>query len=241
MQLKKYREKHGLFVAESGKVVADLMHVFECRWMLAATSWMATQGHIPTEELIVADDDDLRKASLLSTPSDVVALFRLPDCDDMTGADPTRQLVLALDGIQNPGNLGTIVRLADWLGIAHVVCSTDTAGALAHVNVHYTDLEAFLDKHRDTPVYGTFTEGDVIYDRHLSPNGVVVMGNEGNGIRPAVAACVSHKLSVPNYPETRETTESLNVATAAAIVCAEFRRQLRDKALQRPAHPAGKY
>jgi TrmH family RNA methyltransferase len=236
LETRKYRDRHRLFVAEGNKLVADMMGAFECEWMLAATSWMATQGHIPARELIVAEDGDIHRISLLKTPQDVVALFRLP-VYDIGEADPALRLTLVLDGVRNPGNLGTIVRLADWFGIEHVVCSTDSAdvfapkavqatmGALAHVKVHYTDIEPYINIYSHAPVFGTFTDGDSIYDKSLPPNGILVMGNEGDGIRPSVEALVRERLSIPSFPAGRDTTESLNVALATAIACAEFRRQ----------------
>jgi TrmH family RNA methyltransferase len=236
LEIKKYRDRHRLFVAEGNKLVADMMGAFECEWMLAATSWMAAQGHIPARELIVAEDGDIRKVSLLKTPQDVVALFRYP-AYDLREADPTLRLTLVLDGVQNPGNLGTIVRLADWFGIEHVVCSVDSAdafapkavqatmGALAHVRIHYTDIEAYIKTCPHAPLFGAFTDGDNIYDKTLPPNGILVVGNEGNGIRPSVEALVHERLCIPSYPPGRDTTESLNVALATAIACAEFRRQ----------------
>ena len=148
-------------------------------------------------------------------------------------------LTLALDDVQNPGNLGTIVRLADWFGIGDVVCSEATAdcfnpkvvqatmGAILRVRVHYCDLEAYLAAERaaGTPIYGTFLEGDDIYRTQLTPTGIVLMGNEGRGVTPACAAQVTRKLFIPPYPAERHATESLNVAMATGIVCAEFRRQ----------------
>ena len=146
-----------------------------------------------------------------------------------------------LDGIQDPGNLGTIVRLADWFGIEHVVCSQDTVdvfnpkvvqstmGALAHVKVHYTDIAMYLEqqKERNTPIYGTFLEGEDIYEKDLSGNGIIIMGNEGNGIRNELKEMINEKLYIPNYPQGRDTAESLNVAVATAVICAEFRRRKR--------------
>ena len=146
-----------------------------------------------------------------------------------------KELTLALDGVQDPGNLGTIVRLADWFGIRHIFCSFDSAdiynpkstqatmGALARVDVHYVDLPLAL-RSVEAPVYGTFLDGQDIYTQDLSAHGVIVMGNEGRGISKAVAELVSHRLFVPPYPAQRPTVESLNVAIATAIVCAEFRR-----------------
>jgi len=157
---------------------------------------------------------------------------------DLGEADASAGLVLALDGIQDPGNMGTIVRLADWFGIEHIVCSPDTAdvfapktvqatmGALAHVKVHYTPLDAWLKdvSARSIPLYGALLDGEDIYSQSLTSYGVIVMGNEGNGIRPQTAALIDHPLYIPAYPPERPTTESLNVAIATAVVCAEFRR-----------------
>jgi TrmH family RNA methyltransferase len=235
LEIKKIRDGRGLFVAEGNKLVADMLHAFACECIIADASWMATQGDIPAGELILAEKEELHKVSLLKSPQDVVAVFRKPSCclDD---ANPESRLVLALDCIQDPGNLGTIIRIAGWFGIGHVVCSKDTAdiyspktiqatmGALAHVKVHYTGLEEYITRHKNGPVYGTFLDGKNIYTGRLASHGILVMGNEGNGIRPEIASLVKDRLSIPSYPPSRETVESLNVATATAIVCAEFRR-----------------
>lgn len=235
LEIKKFRDEQNLFVAEGNKLVADLLHAFECEWLMAHTSWLATQGDVPAKELLLAEAGDIRKISFLKTPQDVFAVFRKPQYL-LEEADSASQLVLALDGIQDPGNLGTIIRLADWFGIEHIICSPDTAdafspkavqatmGALAHVKVHYTCLNEYLEKHKDTPIYGTFLNGENMYEKELSHNGIIVMGNEGNGIRSETEAFINERLYIPSYPPSHETTESLNVATATAIVCAEFRR-----------------
>ena len=151
----------------------------------------------------------------------------------------TQELMLALDGVQDPGNLGTICRIADWFGIENIICSQDTAdifnpkaiqatmGAISRVHVHYTDLQKYLRNASDAdiPVYGTFLDGDNIYEHRLSPHGIIVMGNEGKGISAGIAQNISRRLLIPNYPPERITTESLNVAVATAITCAEFRRR----------------
>lgn len=200
-------------------------------------SWMAMQGNIPAKELLEAEGDDIRKASFLKNPQDVLAVFKRPDWS-LDEADPSTSLVLALDGIQDPGNLGTIIRLADWFGIEHIVCSPDTAdvfspktvqatmGALAHVKVHYTELEDYLKAQaaRQIPLFGTFLDGENMYTKELSANGIIVMGNEGNGIRPQIEKLINQKLYIPSFPPERETSESLNVAIATAVICAEFRR-----------------
>ncbi|MDR0394806.1 MAG: RNA methyltransferase [Tannerella sp.] len=236
LEIKKFRDERGLFVAEGNKLVADMLYAFECEWLIARSSWMATQGDIPAKELILAEgEEDIRKVSFLKTPQDVVAVLRKPSCS-LNDAKPESGLVLALDGIQDPGNLGTIVRLADWFGIRHIVCSRDTAdvyspktvqatmGALAHVKVHYTDLKEYIAQSKNAVVYGTFLEGKNIYEERLTPYGLIVMGNEGNGIRPDIGSLIQKRLYIPSYPSSNETTESLNVAVATAIICAEFRR-----------------
>ena len=166
-------------------------------------------------------------------------MFRQPamDATDLA-ALPGRELCLALDTVQDPGNLGTIVRLADWFGIRHIFCSPSTSdvfapkvvqatmGALARVRLHYgplPDLMRRLDA--GVPVYGTFLDGDDLYAAPLEQCGLLVMGNEGNGISPEVEACVRQRLYIPNYPSGVPTSESLNVAIATAVACAEFRRR----------------
>jgi TrmH family RNA methyltransferase len=240
LEFKKFRDEQGLFVAEGNRLVADMLHAatLACEWLIARTSWMATQGDIAAKAVLLAEEGDMRKVSFMKTPQDVVAVFRKPSCALDDAAPRAGRLVLALDGIQVPGNLGTIIRLADWFGIEHIVCSNDTAdafspkavqatmGALARVRVHYTDLDEYLGRHAsgNTPIYGTFLDGENLYARQLTPHGIIVMGNEGNGIRPTTASFIKDRLYVPPYPPSRPTTESLNVAMTAAIVCAEFRR-----------------
>ena len=144
---------------------------------------------------------------------------------------------LALDDVQDPGNLGTIIRLADWFGIEHIFCSPNTVdvynpktvqatmGGIARVKLHYISLPELIASLEDIPVYGTFLDGENMYTQPLSAYGLIVMGNEGNGIGDEVKRLINRKLYIPNYPAERETSESLNVAIATAVVCAEFRRQ----------------
>ena len=231
---KKFRDESGLFIAEGNKLVADMLPAFACVWLIAHPRWIAVQGDIPATELIPATDDDIRKISFLKTPQDVLAVFRKPQYT-IEEANPASQLILALDGLQDPGNLGTIVRAACWFGIEHIVCSTDTAdvfspktvqaamGALARVKVHYTNLEDYLKVNKSVPVYGAFLDGDSLFNKKLSRHGIIVMGNEGNGIRPEIEALICERLYIPAYPPESKPTESLNVAMATAIICAAFR------------------
>lgn len=241
LEMRKYREANGLFVAEGNKLVAELLPVFECELLIAQPAWLARQGEIAAHELQAVEEEEIRRASFLKNPQEVLALFRLPKWE-LSEAHPERQLTIALDGVQDPGNLGTIARLADWFGIGHIVCSKDTAdlfspkavqatmGALARTQIHYTDLAAYLteQKRQGVPLYGTLLDGENIYGKALSNRGILVMGNEGNGIRPAIEALIDERLYIPSYPAGRPTSESLNVAIATAIACAEFRRRAGD-------------
>jgi len=237
LEKKKFRNESACFLAEGNKLVADILPFFECECLITKASWLATQGNISVKELIVVEEKDIEKASLLKTPQDVLAVFRQPQYN-LDNETLKNELSLVLDGIQDPGNLGTIIRLADWFGINRLICSPDTAdvfnpktvqasmGAIARVRVFYTSLPDWLDQMKNLPVYGAFLEGSNIYTETLSSSGLIVMGNEGNGISPAVEKRITQKLYIPNYPPEAESTESLNVAVATAIVCSEFRRRL---------------
>jgi TrmH family RNA methyltransferase len=233
---KKYRTESACFLAEGNKLVADILPFFDCELLLAKSSWLATQGDIKAKELLAAEEGEIEKVSLLKTPQEVIAVFRQPDYP-FRQADLNTGLTLVLDGIQDPGNFGTIIRLADWFGIRQVVCSPDTVdvynpktiqatmGALAHVKIFYTSLPELIDCMNGIPVYGAFLDGENMYEQKLSPTGLIVMGNEGKGISPKLKSRINHRLYIPNYPPDSESTESLNVAVATAVVCAEFRRQ----------------
>lgn len=232
---KKHRNQHGTFVAEGNKMVSDLLPYMSCQLLIATESFIQEINEDDVENIIIATNDDIAKASFLKNPQEVIAVFYQPKSDE--NIDISDQLCLALDGIQDPGNMGTIVRIADWYGIKNIFCSLDTAdvynpkviqatmGAIARVNVHYINLEDFLKKHDEIPVYGTLLDGDNMYDKELTKNGVIIMGNEGNGIRPDIQQYINQKLYIPNYPLGTQTSESLNVAVATAIVCTEFRRR----------------
>jgi TrmH family RNA methyltransferase len=239
LEFKKFRCLHNSFVAEGGKVVSDLLDSFRCDFLLARPEWINANENINAGEIVECSADDIRKASFLKTPQDVLAVFRLPSYD-IINVKPESALVLVLDGVQDPGNVGTIIRLADWFGITHIVCSPDTAdafapktiqasmGATARVRIYCADIPEWLSRQPSTvPVYGTFLDGENIYAHPLSENGIIVMGNEGSGIRSATAAHITSRLHIPSYPANRPTTESLNVAIATALTCAEFRRRSR--------------
>ena len=188
----------------------------------------------------VVDQREMERISQLKTANDTLAVVEQPRYK-LSVANLRGKLTIALDGVQNPGNLGTIIRLADWFGVEDIICTRDTAdcfnpkviqatmGAILRVRVHYTDnLPTLLaEAHREgLNIYGTLLDGGNIYDEKLDASGIIVMGNEGRGVSKEVAATVSHKLLIPPYPVDRRTSESLNVAMATGIICAEFRRRV---------------
>ena len=233
LELKKNRRRENLFVAEGPKVVSDLLQAGYVPHSIFSTT------ERPDAQLIT--EEELRRISFLQHPQEVLALFHIPEqpSDIIHQTSAIRRpssLALALDGVQDPGNVGTIIRIADWFGIDTIYCSPDTAdvynpkvvqatmGSLAHVHIIYCDLlELFA--HCQCPVYGTLLDGKNIYEQPLSADGIIVMGNEGNGISEAVRQHITHRLLIPNYHTGDHTAESLNVAIATAITCAEFKRR----------------
>lgn len=236
LELKKNRKEEQAFVAEGHKLVGDLLGHFTCKLLIALPAWLEKHPQAEAGEIIEVTPEELTRASLLKTPQDVLAVFEQPQYE-MQPEVISHSLCLALDDIQDPGNLGTIIRVADWFGIEDIFCSQGTVdvynpktiqatmGALARVRLHYCQLPALLASLKGVPVYGTFLDGTNMYAENLSENGLIVMGNEGNGISAAVEKGVNKRLYIPNYPPQRETSESLNVAMATGIVCAEFRRR----------------
>ena len=244
LEQKKFRRREGLFVAEGTKVVGDLLAHYQPHTVFATDDWL--KGHASenchlSSVITEVTDEELRRLSFLQHPQQVLALFPIPLPTDIpltSYLSPlTSNLSLALDGIQDPGNLGTIIRIADWFGIEQIICSEDTVdawnpkvvqatmGSLARVNIIYNNLLEFLDTlPADYPVYGTLLDGDNIYTQPLTPHGLIVMGNEGNGISPEIRQKVNRRLFIPSY-HTDDTAESLNVAIATAVTCAEFRRR----------------
>ena len=230
LEQKKFRKRENCFVAEGPKVVGDLMKRYQPKAIFATRAWLDGAG-IGSQATEITDEE-LRRISFLQNPQQVLALFFIPS----TIFYQPSTLSLALDSVQDPGNLGTIIRIADWFGIETIYCSEDTAdcynpkvvqatmGSLAHVHIVYTNLEALLQSVH-CPIYGTLLDGQNIYQQELSSEGIIVMGNEGNGISPAIRQLITHKLLIPNYNPSSETAESLNVAIATAITCAEFRRR----------------
>ncbi len=235
---KKQRKESGLFVAEGGKTVLDLIAAgLKADKLIATAEWLQNHELQPSIEVVEVSNDEMRRISFQQAPQGVMGLFHQPQHDiDLTA--PERELCLALDNVQDPGNLGTIIRIADWFGIENIYCSVGTAdiynpktiqatmGAIGRVKVHYVNLPAFIEKIKaSAPLYGTFLDGENIYQKELKNRGLIIMGNEGNGISKECSKHITERLFIPNYPLGRETSESLNVSVATAIICSEFRRR----------------
>lgn len=235
---KKFRDECHAFVAEGPKIVGDLLSVRNARLIAATERWLSLHEKTSCDTYCISEEE-LQKISFLQHPQDVVAVFDKPESvpPPLPGSNT---LTLALDGIQDPGNLGTIVRIADWFGIERIYCSTDTAdlynpkvvqatmGSIARVSVYYCNLPELLTQLPvDYPVYGTLLDGNDIYAQQLSPNGLIVMGNEGKGISERLRPLIKKRLLIPSFAKTQAShAESLNVAIATAITCAEFRRRI---------------
>lgn len=234
---KKNRVENGCFVAEGTKCVLDTWNYFNCRMIIATQQWYERFGHSGhIDKIMIANKQQMEKMSQFSTPSEVIAIYDTPSY--VINRDELKvSLSIILDNVQDPGNLGTIIRIADWYGIKNIICSDTTVdafshkviqatmGAISRVKVHYCLLEEFLDYDWQLPVYGTYLDGTNIYNETLASNGFIVFGNEGKGIAPNLTPFINKKLLIPSYPSNVETSESLNVGVATAITISEFRRQ----------------
>ncbi|MFC4815895.1 TrmH family RNA methyltransferase [Flavobacterium sp. GCM10023249] len=228
LQQKKYRKQHQLFIAEGVKVIDELLRSdFELEHLFVTHDLFLNVSKV---KKTIVSEADLKKLSALTTANDCLALFKIPS--DVAINDTG--LVVALDDIRDPGNLGTIIRLCDWFGVQQIVCSEQTVdlynpkvvqatmGSISRVNVVYVNLENYLTS-VSKEIFGTFMEGDTIYHCDLPKEGIIVLGNEANGISKAVENAITQKISIPRFGDLQQT-ESLNVATATAIVLSEFKR-----------------
>lgn len=228
LQQKKQRIAHQLFIAEGIKGVQELLDAhFELDHLYTTQNDFET---VSNSLKTVVSEADLRKMSALATPNTCLAVFRIPKEKEIVASG----LIVALDDVRDPGNLGTILRLCDWFGIQQLICSKETVdiyntkvvqatmGSIARVNVSYVDLKDFL-KTTSIPVFGTFMNGDNIYKASLPQEGIIVMGNEANGISSELEKIIKNRLTIPRFGAIQKT-ESLNVATATAIVLSEFCR-----------------
>ncbi|HBT85039.1 MAG TPA: RNA methyltransferase [Porphyromonadaceae bacterium] len=233
---KKYRNINNTFVAEGTKLVFDLLKSCKCQLIAALPEIINSNPNIRSEEIIIANSEELKKATFLKTAPTIIAVFYQPEFK-LNRTNLKDKLSIVLDGVQDPGNVGTIVRIADWFGIENIICSEDSAdvynpktvqatmGSIARVSVNYTDLSSLLNEYSDFPVYGTFLDGNNIYYEELSHNGFIIMGSEGKGISNKIINYVNNKLYIPEFPAGSTSTDSLNVAVATAVVCSEFRRR----------------
>lgn len=236
---RKTRRKESAFKAEGTKCVLDTLGHFRLRHLFATFEWLENHSqdikrYCQDDEIIKVTRNDLSRMSSLSTPSEVIAVYELPE-QSFDASSLSGKLILALDTIQDPGNLGTIIRVADWFGVHDILCSQETAdcfspkviqstmGSISRVRLYYGNLPDMIRTVDADHVYGTFLDGESISDVQLSDRGIIVIGNEGKGISPEVASTVTARLLIPSYPEGQETGESLNAAIATAITLAKFR------------------
>ncbi len=229
LKQKKYRKQHQLFIAEGKKVIDELLQSnFELDSLFVTNENIFTS--VSKSKINATTDVELKKISVLTTANDCLALFKIPNIEE----NELKGLVLALDNVRDPGNLGTIIRLCDWFGIETLLCSEATVdvynpkvvqatmGSISRVNIIYTNLEKALQE-TNLPVFGTFMDGENIYQKALAKEGIIVMGNEANGISSEIEALVTQKIAIPRFGKLQQT-ESLNVATATAIILSEFKR-----------------
>ena len=224
LKQKKYRQQDGLFIAEGGKVIKEFLNS-----TFQLIDLFTTETFNVVNETIISEKE-LQKISCLTNANTALAIFKIPE----TVALSADGLILALDSVRDPGNLGTIIRLCDWFGVKQLVCSLETVdcynpkvvqatmGSLTRVKIYYTDLEQYL-KDIKLPIFGAFMEGENVYQTTMPNEAVLVLGNEANGISKTIEGCVTDKISIPRFGAL-QATESLNVATAGAILLSEFRR-----------------
>ncbi|MCX6232882.1 MAG: RNA methyltransferase [Bacteroidetes bacterium] len=243
LKQKKFRDEFQQFMAEGDKLVSELLHShYKIIEIFALNEWLDNQK-IPENIAVTAvTTDELERISSLTTPNKVIALIEIPQQQAIDNLI-FNKLVLVLDEIKDPGNLGTIIRIADWFGISDIICSKHTVdaynpkvvqatmGSIARVKIHYADLAGLFNSlSKEIPVYGTLLNGDNIYTQTLTSNGIIVLGNESRGISEEIQYFIQHKLYIPSYAENPQNkAESLNAAIAAAIVCAEFKRRFFKK------------
>lgn len=227
---KKFRDEHKLFIAEGLKTVMELLDS-----SLQLHELFTTEPLNCDAKQTIISENELKKISTLKTPNRVLGVFRIPKSKPIE----TRGLIVVLDDIRDPGNLGTIIRLCDWFGIKDLVCSKTSAdcynpkviqstmGSIVRVNISYLDLVNFL-KTTELPKLGTFMDGQNVYNVKLPNTGILILGNEANGISKEIENLLDSKIAIPRFGNLQQT-ESLNVATATAIFLSEFKRNSTEK------------
>lgn len=232
---KKQRDAQGLFVAEGTKCVSDTLPYFQPVYIVATEHWIDSNPGQGGTRILRASKAEMERISSLATVPEVIAIYRKPTWE-IDRNRLTTDLTLMLDDVQDPGNLGTIIRLADWFGVHQILASRGTAdvfstkaiqatmGSISRVKIFYVDLESVIAEYPQIPVAGLLLDGSDIYSAKLPTTTFIIMGNEGNGISPRLRQFISQRLLIPSYPPGQPTGESLNVAMATAITLSEFRR-----------------
>ncbi|NMH25074.1 TrmH family RNA methyltransferase [Flavobacterium solisilvae] len=230
LQLKKYRLENQLFIAEGVKVIQELLQSNFVLEDLFATEEVFNSFSVNNKTVVT--EAEMKKITALSSPSSCLAVFQMPKETKISN----QGLIVALDDIRDPGNLGTIIRLCDWFGIEQMICSKETVdvfnpkvvqatmGSLARVNIQYLDIQEFISN-SSLPIFGTFMDGNNIYSEDLPNDGIIIFGNEANGISAEIEKLVTNRIAIPRFGKLQKT-ESLNVATATAIILSEFCRRL---------------
>jgi TrmH family RNA methyltransferase len=232
LQNKKFRKETGLFVAEGKKLVEEISSS-----SIKVAHIYATNRYNGSLPHTLITEEELSQVSTLTSPQAIIALCYIPEASGQL-PDLKNELAIALDDMRDPGNLGTIIRIADWFGVRNVFCSEEsvevfnpktvqaTMGSIARVNVYYVNLSEVIERYKNEsiPVYGAMLEGKNVYEKTLTQNGILVIGNEANGISENVARSINHSIRIPSYA-TNNGPESLNAAVATAVLCAEIRRR----------------
>ncbi len=242
LKQKKLRNEKKLFVAEGEKLVHEiLLSNLEIKTIVAIKEWIITNEKLLKNkiEVLEATEEDLLRISSLKTPNKVIAVIEIPKIK-FIAENLKNKLTLVLDDIQDPGNFGTIIRLADWFGIENIICSENTVevynpktiqatmGAILRVNIFYLNLNEFFLENKENiqlPVFGAFLTGENLFKTELSPSGLIVMGNESKGISSKIASFINRRMTIPSFSQRIDKTESLNVSIATGIICSEFKRR----------------
>lgn len=234
LQHKKFRKQHGLFIVEGVKSVREFIASdYQIHSLYTTAEARTKMGNLPQNlKCIEVTVPEFQKISALTHPQGVLALVYLPALEKFDWTQLGKQHHLLLDDIQDPGNLGTIIRTAEWFGIQHIICSVGTVdafnpkvvqatmGSLARMQVYYTELGEFI-RQAKLPTFGALLEGTSIYETDFGDAGLIIMGNEGNGIRAAITEQVDYPVTIPGFGGA----ESLNVAVASTVFCSEIARQ----------------
>lgn len=241
LKMKKFREEHGLFIAEGTKIVPELLNSdFQVHSLFGTKTWISENNYLLQgkkelqDRIFEVNSKELERLSQLTTPNEVLALVRIPE-DSLKVDELKGKLTMVLDELKDPGNLGTLIRIADWFGIGNIICSMDsvdqfnpkviqsTMGSVARVKVHYVCLQDILTAaaKKNLPVYGALLDGKNIYREDLRQEGLIILGNESKGISGKLLPFISERITIPRFGHA----ESLNVSTAAAVICSEFRRR----------------